>query len=161
MNKELRSNKTKLLYTYPCPYFIILDANISGYSSKRLSCKPLTYTTKFYREQRSPNLNSSKHFTVLFSLYSKDPVLSVVVMTETVEVLLEVGCCRLWLKFPDGLFHNLSYTHQLLASLPQEVHCTHEQSSDTQGGVPSFRLLMHPSLGDFPLCFYTCPNWSV
>ena len=151
MNKELRSNKTKLLYTYPCPYFIILDANISGYSSKRLSCKPLTYTTKFYREQRSPNLNSSKHFAVLFSLYSKDPVISVVVIInkldriETVEVLLEAGCCRLWLKFPDGLFHNLSYTHQLLASLPQEVHCTHEQSNDTQGGVPSFRLLMHPT----------------
>ena len=90
MNKELRSNKTKLLYTYPCPYFIILDANISGCSSKRLSCKPLTYTTKFYREQRSPNLNSSKHFAVLFSLYSKDPVLSVVVMTNKLKLL---KCC--------------------------------------------------------------------
>ena len=88
MNKELRSNKTKLLYTYPCPYFIILDANISG--SKRLSCKPLTYTTKFYREQRSPDLNSSKHFTVFFSLYSKDPVLSVIVMTNKLKIL---KCC--------------------------------------------------------------------
>lgn len=34
MNKELRSNKTKLLYTYFCLYFIIIGANISGQKLK-------------------------------------------------------------------------------------------------------------------------------
>ena len=95
-----------------------------------------------------------KYLFVKCVISSEWMIISVVVInnkldrTETVEVLLEVGCCRLWLKFPDGLFHNLSYTHQLLVLvvfLPQEVHCTHEQSNDAQGGVPSFRLLMHPS----------------
>ena len=90
MNKELTSNKTKLMYTYPCLYSIIIGVNISGYSSKRLSCKPLTYTKKFYREQGSLELNSFKHFAVLFSLYSKDPVLSVIVMTNKLKLL---KCC--------------------------------------------------------------------
>ena len=163
INKELRSNKTKLLYTYHCLYFIILDANISGYSSKRLSCKPLTYTTKFYREQRSPNLNSSKHFAVLSSLHSKDPVLSVVVMTNKLKLLkcFWKPVVGLWLVFPGELFHNLSYTHQLLVFLPQEVNCTDEQSSDTQGAVLSFRRLTHPFLGDSSVCFHTRLNWRV